>query len=108
MYDVIVTTILDDRLDEIRRLCSRFGVARLEVFGSAASDAFDPSRSDVDLLVEFASGVDLGPWLGHYFEFRDAMERLLGRPVDLVMNQDFRNPAFAQAVERSRRLLYAA
>jgi predicted nucleotidyltransferase len=41
--------------DMLAALCRRHGVARLDVFGSAARGAdFDPERSDVDLLVEFA------------------------------------------------------
>lgn len=39
---------------EIAELCRRFGVQRLELFRSAARVLdFDPTRSDVDLLVTF-------------------------------------------------------
>ncbi len=38
---------------EIARLCRNHGVRRLELFGSATSERFDPGRSDLDLLVEF-------------------------------------------------------
>ena len=42
-------------------ICRRFGIQRLEVFGSAArADAFDPEHSDADFLVEFAPGVQPG------------------------------------------------
>lgn len=68
--------------EAIAALCRRFGVERLEVFGSAArGDDFDPGRSDADFLVEFA------PAKGHmtaYLDFKEALEALLGRPVDLV------------------------
>ena len=38
--------------DTLVALCRRHGVARLDVFGSAARGVdFDPARSDVDLLV---------------------------------------------------------
>src|ERR1700733_2775622 len=41
--------------DALAALCRRFGVTRLEVFGSAARGVgFDPKRSDADLLVTFA------------------------------------------------------
>ena len=48
-----MASVLDAHLAEIPDLCRRFGVARLELFGSAASGAFDPQRSDLDFLVEF-------------------------------------------------------
>ena len=35
-------------------LCRKYGIARLEVFGSAAQGSdFDPMRSDADFLVSF-------------------------------------------------------
>ena len=42
---------LDDRLDAIRAACERFHVVRLDVFGSALRDGFEPGRSDVDLVM---------------------------------------------------------
>jgi Nucleotidyltransferase domain len=45
---------IKEKRDALAALCRRYGVARLEVFGSAARDAeFDASRSDVDFLVTF-------------------------------------------------------
>ena len=68
--------------DELGQLCRRFGVRRLEVFGSAAREAnFDPARSDVDFLVEFAAQDDD---LTRYLDFKEALEALLARRVDLV------------------------
>ena len=45
-------------------LCREYGVARLELFGSGATDAFDPARSDVDFIVAYPPDYDFGPWLG--------------------------------------------
>jgi predicted nucleotidyltransferase len=42
-------------------------VQRLELIDSAATVEFDPSRSDLDFLVEFSPEAD-APWLGDYFE----------------------------------------
>jgi len=39
--------------EELRELCRRFHVRRLDLFGSATGDDFDPARSDLDFLVEF-------------------------------------------------------
>jgi predicted nucleotidyltransferase len=38
---------------EIGEICRRFHVRRLDVFGSAARDDFDPAHSDLDLLALF-------------------------------------------------------
>jgi len=67
--------------EELRELCRRFGVRRLDVFGSAARGDFDSARSDIDFLVEFAAGEDD---LARFLDFKQALEALLGRRVDLV------------------------
>ncbi len=67
--------------DELRDLCRRFRVRRLEVFGSAARGDFDPARSDIDFLVEFAGDDDD---LARFVDFKQALESLLARRVDLV------------------------
>ena len=101
-------TLLQAKLDELTRLCRNYGVARLEVFGSAADESFDSRRSDVDFLVEFQPKVDMGPWMSRYFALRDELSLLLGYPVDLVMISALRNPYFIREVNRTRELLYAA
>jgi predicted nucleotidyltransferase len=40
--------------------------------------------------------------------FKDRMEVIVGRPVDLITNRRFRNPYFQQAVEAEKKLIYAA
>jgi len=37
-------------------LCRRYGVRKLELFGSATDGAFDPRTSDLDFLVDFDPG----------------------------------------------------
>ena len=44
--------LLIDRLEPLRHLCDRYGVDRLEVFGSAAKGLFDPASSDLDFIVQ--------------------------------------------------------
>lgn len=80
------------RREDIAVLCRRFGVSRLEVFGSAArASDFDPLRSDVDVLVSFTPEQE--PGMAAFLDFRAALEAVVGRPVDLVERP---------AVERSR------
>lgn len=56
---------------------------RLEVFGSAARGGdFNPAHSDADFLVTFAPAARND--LGAFTDFKDELEALLGRPVDLV------------------------
>lgn len=89
----------------LAELCRRYGVRRLELFGSAASGAFDPARSDVDFLVDFDN--DSAGLFDRYFGLKEALEVLYGRPVDLVSAGSLRNPYFIAAVNETRRLVYA-
>ena len=73
---------LTARSEGIAALCRRFGVVRLEVFGSAARRSdFDPARSDADFLVDFG---EQSVSMGAFLDFKEALEALVGRPVDLV------------------------
>ena len=86
--------ILSTRTDALRLLCDRFHVVRLEVFGSAArGNDFHPGASDIDFLVSFAA--DARNNLALFADFKDALEALLGHPVDLVEREALetsRNP----------------
>ena len=73
--------LIAERRSEIAALCRRFHVRRLDVFGSAAHGDFNPARSDIDLLVEFAAEEDN---FARFLDFKEALEALLARPVDLV------------------------
>ena len=69
-------------VDRVRldALCRRFGIARLDVFGSVARGEDGPGR-DVDLLYELAQGRALG-W--EIEDLSQDLADLFGRPVDLV------------------------
>jgi hypothetical protein len=88
-------------------MCERYGVARLEAFGSALRDDFDPDKSDLDLLVEFKP---MEPYarVEAYFGLLEQLRELLGYEVDLVMVGAVKNPYIARAIERTKQLLYAA
>jgi predicted nucleotidyltransferase len=108
MAEVAMISLIESKRGLLTDLCRRYGVRRLELFGSAATDAFDPGRSDLDFLVEFLPQQELGPWLRHYFALQTELAQLFGRPVDLVMAGAVKDPRFRRELERTRTLLYAA
>lgn len=91
---------------EIAALCRRFGVRQLALFGSILRPDFDPQRSDVDIVVEFSHREDASP-ARQYFDFKAALEELLGRPVDLVELSAMPNTRLRRAIERTQQPLYA-
>lgn len=96
--------LIRNNQSSIEKICQRFGVARLEVFGSATSGSFDPSTSDVDLLIEF---LEYGPGIAtRYFGFIDAMEALLDTKVDTVFGPTVKNPILQREIDRDRECVY--
>lgn len=93
--------------EEIARVCKRLGIAKLEVFGSAARGLdFDVAKSDADFLVEYQPSTRRG--LESYVGLKLALEDLLKRPVDLVEPARLRNPYVLADINRSREVVYAA
>jgi hypothetical protein len=98
-------TPLAAHTDAIADLCRRFGVARRALFGSAATGQFRPGDSDYDFLVELDANAE-GSAARRIVEFAEALEALLGAPVDLVNPRYIRNRFFAAEVERTRMPVY--
>lgn len=67
--------------ERVTAAATAYGLSNVRVFGSVVSGA-DSERSDVDLLVEAAPGVD---YLG-IAAFRRSAENILGFPVDVVID----------------------
>lgn len=96
--------LLEVHRDELALLCRQSGVCRLDVFGSAANETFDPARSDLDFIARFA---DTGPGYAYRFlDFAEALETLFGRRVDLLTEGMIKNRIFRREVEATRQCLY--
>ena len=83
--------------ETVREVGARFGIRNIRVFGSFARGEAGP-ESDVDLLVEYVPGKG-----GFAFvDFCEAVEKLLGRKVDVVTDKSLppliRDRVLAQAV----------
>jgi predicted nucleotidyltransferase len=90
--------------ETLAALCRRHGVARLDVFGSAARGVdFDPARSDVDLLVEFAPSTPRR--FAALLDFEAEAGKALARQVEVV---DRRAIEESENYIRRRRILAEA
>ena len=95
---------IDRNIGQIIKLCKHHKVRELYLFGSALTDKFN-DESDLDFLVEFSLG-DIQEYFNNYMEFKEKLEALLKRPVDLVENQAVRNPIFRRVLDRDKMLVY--
>ncbi len=101
-------SLLQEKAEALAELCRRFNVGRLELFGSACTKEFDPGCSDLDFLVEFPQGHDLGPWMSRLFDLQAELSALLGRRVDLVMTSALRDPWFRRQADKTRTVVFDA
>ena len=103
-YDAVVSVSgLAVDVNKLRGICDRYGVARLDVFGSTAGDQAR-SDSDIDVLYELAPGARLG-W--EIEDLADELSAPLGRRVDLVSRRGLHDRLRDQVLSEAR-LLYAA
>lgn len=103
-----MVNLIAKNLKAIKELCARYRVRRLELFGSAVDDEnFEPENSDIDFLVEFLP-LKQGEYADTYFGLLEAIENLFGRHIDLVMVRAIKNPYFLEAINKNRKVLYAA
>jgi predicted nucleotidyltransferase len=102
-----VPAMIERRRGEIARLCERYVVRELALFGSILRSDFDPMSSDVDAAVKF--GPPAGDSLARqYFNFKTALEHLLSRPVDLVELEAMPNTRLKRIIEHTKVPIYAA
>ena len=63
------------------------------------------TKSDIDFLVQFEK-IDILEYFDNYMDFKENLEKLFGRSVDLLENQAIRNPVFRKVIDREKKLVY--
>lgn len=93
-------------MQRIIDLCLKHKVKILAVFGSILTDRFN-DQSNVDLLVNFDT-TDHEKWdyVTNYFDFKEALEKVFGRKVDLVVEKELKNKYFIANVNRTKQMIY--
>ena len=81
-----------------------YNVEKMYLFGSATNSNFD-DKSDIDLLVKFKP-IELAQYFDNYMNFKENLESLFGRDVDLLEEQTLKNPILIKSINRSKELIY--
>jgi len=96
--------IIEKNIDSLIILCKQHKVRELYLFGSILTPKFNKD-SDIDMLVQF-DNVDILEYADNYFDFKEKIEKLLGREIDLLENQAIRNPIFRKILDRDKKIVY--
>jgi hypothetical protein len=97
--------LITRNIEEISRICEQHQVEQLFIFGSIKSDKFN-ERSDIDLLLQFSHLIDPAEYFDNYMDFKEKMESVFNREIDIVENQAVRNPIFRKILDREKVLIY--
>ena len=96
--------LIERNIDTVVTLCKQHKVKELYIFGSILTPGFNET-SDIDFLVKF-DNVDILEYFDNYMNFKEKLEALLGRQIDLLENQAIRNPVFRKVLDRDKKLIY--
>lgn len=89
---------------ELQKLCQEFQVKELYLFGSAVSGNFS-DESDLDFIVNFNRRSYVRAF-DQFIDFKQRLEKIYERKVDLYHHRKYRNPIFQEEVESTKELIY--
>jgi uncharacterized protein len=87
---------IEQRKNDIRKICQELQVKRLYAFGSAVSDDFK-DKSDLDFLISFVDGLSIEEYTNNYFSLHYKLRELFNREIDIVTERTLSNPYFSKA-----------
>jgi predicted nucleotidyltransferase len=106
IFDIRMFNLFENNKLELQRLCEKYDIKTMYVFGSATTYEFN-DVSDIDILISFKE-IPFDKYTDNYFELHEKLEKLFNRRVDLLTERSLSNPYFIESVEQTKRLLYAA
>lgn len=95
---------VDQNIEDVKKLCAIYNVEKMYLFGSALNSNFNKD-SDIDFLVRFKA-IELAKYFDNYMEFKEKLEQLFNRQVDLVEEQALKNPILIKSINNSKELIY--
>lgn len=96
--------ILDQHIEQIKKLCELNKVNSLFAFGSITTDKFKPD-SDIDLVVEI-DDTDPISYSDKYFNLKFQLEEVLKRQIDLLEQKAIRNKFIKSEIDRTKVQIY--
>lgn len=97
--DLIVKNI-----DSLNKACQEYNVSELYIFGSVLTNDFS-RKSDIDFLVTFGT-VEPHDYFDNFVDFKDTLENIYKRKIDLVESQAIKNPILKRSIDRNKKLVY--
>jgi len=93
-----------NHIERIKILCNTYNVEKMYLFGFVLNSNFS-ATSDIDLLVKFKP-IELANYFDNYINFKENLESLFGREVDLIEEQTLKNPILIKSINKHKELIY--
>lgn len=100
-----IASYIQAKSKTLEHICRQYGVVKLYAFGSIVNGRFNPTKSDIDLIVEIKENrpIERGEKL---LALWDDLENMFKRKVDLISNPEIENPYLRKTIDSSKVLLY--
>lgn len=96
---------LNDRnINLIKKLCKKLRVRTFSAFGSVTREDYRED-SDIDFVVDFDVN-DPFEYTDLYFQFKENLEDLLKRQIDLIEERGIKNHYFKKELDETKVLIY--
>jgi hypothetical protein len=96
--------ILNQHIDQIKKLCELNKVTALFAFGSVITDKFK-TDSDIDLVVDIEDNDPIS-YSDKYFNLKFKLEEILKRQIDLLELKAIRNRYLKSEIDRTKIQIY--
>lgn len=98
---VIMNSLVESNLSEIKDVMLTYGVIRAYLFGSAAIGNMSDD-SDVDFMVSFNPNLSYTEYGNNYFQLIYALQKLLKKDVDIIAEETITNPYLLQSINSQK------
>lgn len=100
-----LSSLIKERYNDFINLCKEHKVSKIYAFGSSITDGFDPTKSDIDVVVELdiKDPIEYGEAL---LSLWDVLEAFFKRKVDLLTDDSINNPYLRKSIESTKKLIY--
>jgi predicted nucleotidyltransferase len=99
-----MNNILNQHIDQIKKLCELNKVRTLFAFGSVTTERFRPD-SDIDLVVDIDENDPIS-YSDKYFNLKFQLEEILKRQIDLLEQKAIRNRFLKSEIDRTKVQIY--
>ncbi|MEI6049274.1 MAG: nucleotidyltransferase domain-containing protein [Bacteroidota bacterium] len=99
--------IIEQRKEDLKRICQALKIKRLYAIGSVVSDKFT-EKSDIDFLISFSDNLTIEDYTNNYFSLHYSLRELFNREIDIITERTLSNPYFIESINETKELIYEA